>query len=90
MANWSSTTITSTGQVQTASRPVRALEFHANSANVESVRVGGSDVSAINGREVPPGESFTPDFEPGVTDIDTFYVHLSGSGDSIDVFAIFK
>ena len=55
-------TKTGSGQIENSSLQVMVIEFHARASNTDPVYVGVSDVSAENGRELPPGESFTMNF----------------------------
>ena len=84
-----SDTVTVSGQISSASNAlgrVRTIEFHANSGNAASARVGISTVSPSRGRELPPGEAVTFNFDgtaPGSVAFSTFYVSLSGA-DTVD------
>lgn len=53
-------TFTGSGRIvaETDNAVCLVIEFHARSTNGGSLYVGGSDVSSINGREIPPGESY--------------------------------
>ena len=74
----------SSGQVSDTRDAVKAIEFHARSDNVGSVIVGVSDVSSSNGRELSPDASTTYEFGEGSVLLSVFYVHITGSGDSVD------
>lgn len=69
---------------------VQVAEFHARSGNGGSVYVGNSDVTTINGREIPPGESFVLNFHlpderqhAGRVLLSSFYAVCTG-GDRVD------
>jgi len=71
------------GQITTSLDRVQVIEFHARTTNAGSMYVGRADVSTTNGRELPPGESFTINFatpeRQGSVSFDSFW--LAGSDD---------
>lgn len=90
-------TKTGSGQVLDSSLQAMVIEFHARSTNEASAYVGTSDVSAVNGRELPPGESFTMNFalayevdrrHPDIL-LSQFWVHQNGN-DAVDWSGIFR
>ncbi len=75
---------------------VVVIEFHARSNNEGNVYVGGSDVTPINGREIPPGDSFVLNFalpdvarHAGRVLLSSFYAVCAG-GDALDYAAIIR
>jgi len=91
-------TATGSGQISVtqdttiATARVLSIEFHARLDNGASVFFGESDVSASNGRELPPGENVVLDFSDGNSNpsspagsvlFNVFYVTVTGS-DKID------
>ena len=89
-------TATGGGKVVDSNDPVLVIEFHARSDNGGSVYVGMSDVAENNGRELPPGESFTIDCSitdtgrsSGSVILSKFYVVASG-GNKVDYTAIIR
>ncbi len=56
-----------------ANNAISVVEFHARSTNGSPVIVGRSDVSALNGTEIPPGESLTIDLEGGSVLFNVFF-----------------
>ena len=85
-----------TGQILDSNAAVLCIEFHARAGNSGSVYVAMSDVSNNNGREIPPGESWTfncslPDVgaSRGSVLMSKFYAQMTG-GDSLDYAAIVR
>ena len=74
----------SAGQITTAPDRVQVVEFHARSNNTGAVYVGRSDVSTINGRELPPGESYRLNFANGTVSFSDWHVAFEYAGDYID------
>ena len=85
-----SQTKTASGQLTTSTQRARSIEFHARSDNDQSVVVGESDVSATNGRELPPGESVSFNFDEGSEPLNTFYAYMGKATDKLDWTAILR
>lgn len=89
-------TVTGNGVISDTNDPVLVVEFHARSGNEASAYVGISDVSETNGRELPPGESFTLNFalpdtgrSSGSLLFSKLYANIR-AGDSLDYAAIIR
>lgn len=89
-------TATSSGQISTDNDAVLVIEFHARSTNSGPVYVGKSNVGETEGRELPPGESFTMNFalpdigrHAGRVLLSGFYVSVP-DGNAVDWSAIIR
>lgn len=69
-------TVTATGRINNTADNVKAIEFHARSDNPASCVVGGSDVSATNGREIPPDGTQSPNLDEGSVPFSVFYAFV--------------
>ena len=84
------------GQIADSNDQVLVIDFHARIGNKGNAYAGLSDASSSNGREIPPGESYTincalPDTgrSSGSVILSKFYVVATG-GDKVDYTAIIR
>ena len=84
-----SDTVSSTGRISNTRHKVKAIQFHARSANTGSVIVGISTVSATRGRELTADSTTVYNFEGGSVEFNVFYTHITVGGDLLDWEAIF-
>lgn len=76
--------VSSTGQISSLTTKIKSIEFHAREDNTGAVIVGKSNASLTNGREIPPGEAYSPNFDKGSVPFSTFYAVFEQSGDYLD------